>query len=75
MVGEASAHVEWLTVKHPELRPENLDHKLVNDDPFWVRLQRRALVEYRRGVPGPEHRSLRLTIAKTRRGQPVLDAP
>lgn len=38
LVGEASAHVEWLTVKHPELRPENLDHKLVHDDPFWIRL-------------------------------------
>ena len=21
-----------------ELRPENLDHKLVHDDPFWIRL-------------------------------------
>jgi ectoine hydroxylase-related dioxygenase (phytanoyl-CoA dioxygenase family) len=38
LVKEAGAHVEWLAEKHPELRPENLGHKLMHDDPFWVRL-------------------------------------
>ncbi len=38
LVGEASAHVEWLVGRHPDLRPENLDTHLVGDDPFWVRL-------------------------------------
>lgn len=38
LIGEANAHVEWLRAKHPDLRPENLGHWLVKDDPFWVRL-------------------------------------
>jgi len=35
---EAVGHVHWLLKKHPELRPEDLHHNLVADDPFWVRL-------------------------------------
>ncbi len=38
LVEEASAHAEWLTERHPDLRPENLDNHLMSDDPFWVRL-------------------------------------
>jgi phytanoyl-CoA hydroxylase len=38
LVAEASAHVEWLQRRHPDLRPEHLGHFLVRDDPFWVRL-------------------------------------
>jgi ectoine hydroxylase-related dioxygenase (phytanoyl-CoA dioxygenase family) len=38
LVAEADAHVDWLRAKHPDLRPENLGHWLVKDDPFWVRL-------------------------------------
>lgn len=38
LIQEASDHVEWLAEKHPELRPEELGHFLVPDDPFWVRL-------------------------------------
>jgi phytanoyl-CoA dioxygenase PhyH len=38
LIQEASDHVDWLTKKHPELRPEQLGHTLVPDDPFWVRL-------------------------------------
>lgn len=38
LVGEVRAHVDWLRAKHPELRPENLGHWLVREDPFWVRL-------------------------------------
>lgn len=38
LVLEAKAHVDWLQAKHPELRPEQLGHKLIAKDPFWVRL-------------------------------------
>jgi phytanoyl-CoA hydroxylase len=38
LIREASDHINWLLEKHPELRPEHLHHRLVADDPFWVRL-------------------------------------
>lgn len=38
LVRVASDHVEWLQTKNPELRPEQLHHWLMWDDPFWVRL-------------------------------------
>lgn len=38
LVAEAKGHVEWLQKQHPDLRPEQLGHTLVADDPFWVRL-------------------------------------
>ena len=38
LVAEASAHVDWLAKRNPVLRPENLGHQLVAEDPFWVRL-------------------------------------
>tara|TARA_R110001592_G_scaffold28169_4_gene103882 strand:- start:48 stop:833 length:786 start_codon:yes stop_codon:yes gene_type:complete len=38
LIREADAHVDWLMKKHPELRPEDLNHTLVQHDPFWVRL-------------------------------------
>ena len=38
LVGEARAHIDWLLAKHPNIRPEQLGHTLVHDDPFWVRL-------------------------------------
>jgi ectoine hydroxylase-related dioxygenase (phytanoyl-CoA dioxygenase family) len=38
LVAEASAHIDWLVQRHPELRPEELWHTLVPGDPFWVRL-------------------------------------
>ena len=38
LVTEASDHVAWLQKRHPDLRPENLGHWLITDDPFWVRL-------------------------------------
>ena len=38
LVAEASRHVEWLMAQHPDLRPELLEHTLVAQDPFWVRL-------------------------------------
>ncbi len=38
LVREASAHIDWLIAKHPDMRPEKLWHTLVVTDPFWVRL-------------------------------------
>lgn len=38
LMAEAKQHIEWLMQKNPTLRPENLGHTLVADDPFWVRL-------------------------------------
>lgn len=38
LAAEAEAHCRWLIDRHPELRPEDLGHTLVADDPFWVRL-------------------------------------
>src|SRR5215813_4258800 len=38
LIQEAGDHVAWLQAKHPELRPEQLGHVLMTDDPFWVRL-------------------------------------
>ena len=36
LVGGASGHVAWLVSRHPELRPEQLHHDLITDDPFWL---------------------------------------
>ncbi len=38
LVDEARQHVEWLLARNPGLRPEQLGHTLMADDPFWVRL-------------------------------------
>ncbi len=38
LIGEAQEHIAWLQAKHPDLRPEQLGHTLVPNDPFWVRL-------------------------------------
>jgi ectoine hydroxylase-related dioxygenase (phytanoyl-CoA dioxygenase family) len=38
LVAEAGDHVAWLQTKHPDVRPENLGHIYLKDDPFWVRL-------------------------------------
>ena len=38
LVKEASDHVDWLQARHPDLRPEQLGHVLLPDDPFWLRL-------------------------------------
>ena len=37
LLQETSNHVDWLMEKNPDLRPENLGHFLMSDDPFWVR--------------------------------------
>jgi phytanoyl-CoA hydroxylase len=38
LIEEARRHVEWLTKKYPDLRPEHFHHPLMRDDTFWVRL-------------------------------------
>jgi phytanoyl-CoA hydroxylase len=38
LVAEGREHVAWLMRRHPDLRPENLGHTLVEHDPFWIRL-------------------------------------
>lgn len=38
LIREASDHVEWLTKKNPDRRPEQLWQDLIPHDPFWVRL-------------------------------------
>ena len=38
LIQEASGHVAWLEEQHPDVRPENLGHIYMRDDPFWVRL-------------------------------------
>jgi phytanoyl-CoA hydroxylase len=38
LMAEVNGHVDWLQRHHPELRPEQLGHTLMRDDPFWVRL-------------------------------------
>ncbi|OQA47503.1 MAG: Phytanoyl-CoA dioxygenase (PhyH) [Chloroflexi bacterium ADurb.Bin325] len=38
LMAEARSHVDWLLAKHPGVRPEQLHHHLMTNDPFWVRL-------------------------------------
>ena len=38
LVNECSDHVAWLQAKHPDVRPEDLGHRFVTNDPFWIRL-------------------------------------
>jgi len=55
LVREAGDHVAWLQKKHPDLRPENLHHRLVWDDPFWVRLVAdERLLELAAPIIGPD---------------------
>ncbi|MEI5103110.1 phytanoyl-CoA dioxygenase family protein [Streptomyces sp. PmtG] len=35
---EVRAHVDWLTRKYPDLRPEHFHHPLIRNDAFWARL-------------------------------------
>jgi phytanoyl-CoA hydroxylase len=38
LVEEARRHVDWLLERNPGVRPEQLHHELMRDDPFWIRL-------------------------------------
>ncbi|MFD5184518.1 phytanoyl-CoA dioxygenase family protein [Streptomyces sp. NPDC058372] len=51
---EARAHVEWLTQKYPDLRPEHFHHPLIRNDAFWARLvSDRRLVDIAEFFLGP----------------------
>ncbi|MER5362414.1 phytanoyl-CoA dioxygenase family protein [Streptomyces sp. NPDC002785] len=55
LLEEARAHVEWLTAKYPELRPEHFHHPLIRNDAFWVRLvSDRRLVDIGEYFLGPD---------------------
>lgn len=38
LINEVNDHVGWLQTRHPDVRPEQLGHVFLRDDPFWVRL-------------------------------------
>jgi ectoine hydroxylase-related dioxygenase (phytanoyl-CoA dioxygenase family) len=38
LIAEASDHAAWLQRQHPDVRPEQLGHTFLRDDPFWIRL-------------------------------------
>jgi len=38
LIAQADSHIDWLLGRHPDLRPEQLGHRLSRDDPFWLRL-------------------------------------
>ncbi|MEI5102899.1 phytanoyl-CoA dioxygenase family protein [Streptomyces sp. PmtG] len=38
LLDEVNSHVEWLTRKYPDLRPEHFHHPLIRNDAFWARL-------------------------------------
>jgi phytanoyl-CoA hydroxylase len=38
VVAAANDHVDWLLERQPDLRPDQLGHRLARDDPFWYRL-------------------------------------
>jgi hypothetical protein len=38
LISETDRHIAWLLERNPDLRPEQLHHWLMKDNPFWVRL-------------------------------------
>jgi ectoine hydroxylase-related dioxygenase (phytanoyl-CoA dioxygenase family) len=55
LIAEANGHVAWLQDRHPDLRPEQLGHWLVAEDPFWVRLVSDArLLDIAEAFVGPD---------------------
>ena len=38
LILELDDHVSWLQQRYPDVRPEQLSHMLVADDPFWCRV-------------------------------------
>lgn len=55
LVAEAVTHIDWLLEKNPGIRPEQLHHDLMTDDPFWVRLiSDPRLLDIAEGFIGPD---------------------
>ncbi len=38
LLGEINEHLNWLSTRYPDLRPEHYHHTLMRDDAFWVRV-------------------------------------
>lgn len=75
LAAEAVAHCQWLMAKHPELRPEDLGHQLVPDDPFWVRLvSDDRLLDIAQQFVGPDIAlfASHYIVKAPRTGRPVL---
>ena len=54
-ISELQNHIEWLREKHPELRPEELGHWLIAEDPFWVRfVSDKRLLNIAEHIVGPD---------------------
>ncbi|MFJ9543710.1 phytanoyl-CoA dioxygenase family protein [Streptomyces sp. NPDC101225] len=55
LLEEVAAHVDWLTRKYPDLRPEHFHHPLIRNDAFWARLvSDRRLVDIAEFFLGPD---------------------
>jgi ectoine hydroxylase-related dioxygenase (phytanoyl-CoA dioxygenase family) len=54
LIKEMNAHVDWLQRQHPDVRPEQLGHLYLRNDPFWVRVvSDRRLVDIAEQFVGP----------------------
>lgn len=75
LAAEAVDHCRWLMARHPELRPEDLGHTLVPDDPFWVRLvSDERLLDVAEAFIGPDIAlfASHYIVKAPRTGRPVL---
>ena len=60
LVTEVQGHVEWLERRHPDVRPEQFHHRLIVDDPFWIRLcTDPRLIDVIEPFLGPDIRAVR----------------
>ena len=69
LIKEVNDHVDWLQARHPDVRPEQLGHVFLRDDPFWVRLvsDDRAARHRRSSSSDPTSRCSRRTTSPSRR--------
>lgn len=75
LIAEAYEHVDWLLARHPELRPEQLGHRLAREDPFWQRLvSDDRLLDVAEQFVGPDIAlfATHYICKPPRTGQPVL---
>jgi len=55
LIAELDAHIEWLRDRHPDLKPEELGHWLIAEDPFWVRfISDDRLLNIAQEIVGPD---------------------
>jgi phytanoyl-CoA hydroxylase len=75
VMDEVRAHVDWLTRKYPDLRPEHFHHPLIRNDAFWARLVSDSrLVDIAEFFLGPNLAcfTAHYICKPPRTGQPVL---